>query len=67
MNRQLWDELEAQARAKIEMNVSADLTKVRKSDLLRHFNLAVRPGTAARAILPERQLHFRSRPVSSRP
>jgi Protein required for attachment to host cells len=67
MNRQLWDELESQARAKIEMNVPADLTKVSKSDLLRHFNLAARPGAVAKAVLPERQLQFRSRPVSSRP
>jgi hypothetical protein len=62
VNRQLWDELESQARAKIEVNVPADLTKASKSDLLRHFNLANRPGATARAVLPERQLHLRNRP-----
>jgi hypothetical protein len=49
VNSQLWDELEAQARAKIEVNVPADLTKVSKSDLLRHFNLD-RPAAVARAL-----------------
>lgn len=33
----LLDELEPQARGKITRNVSADLTKVEKADLLRHF------------------------------
>ena len=61
MNRQLWDELESQARAKIEMNLSADLTKASKADLLRYFNLAVRPANVAMAVLPERQLPNRGR------
>jgi hypothetical protein len=38
MNRQLLDELDPQARAKIGMNIPADLMKVSKSDLLAHFH-----------------------------
>lgn len=37
MNHQLLDELKPQARAKIGINVSADLTKIDKSELMRHF------------------------------
>ena len=37
IHRQLLDELEAHARAKIEVHLSADLTKMSKSDLLQHF------------------------------
>jgi hypothetical protein len=37
IHRQLMDELEAHARAKIAINLSADLTKVNKSDLLQYF------------------------------
>ena len=37
INHQLCGELAAAARAKIEKNVSANLTKVDKSELLRHF------------------------------
>jgi len=51
MNRPLWDELEAQARAKIEVNLPSDLTKASKVELLRCFNLAAaRPAAVARAI-----------------
>lgn len=37
INRALLDELDPQARGKIEKNLSADLTKVAKSELLGHF------------------------------
>lgn len=37
INRQLLDELESNARAKIGMNIPADLMKVNKSELMRHF------------------------------
>lgn len=37
INRQLLDELESNARAKIGLNIPADLMKVSKSELLRHF------------------------------
>lgn len=37
INRQLLGELESRARAKIGMNISADLMKVNKSDLMRYF------------------------------
>ena len=38
INRQLVDELDAACRLKIEKNIVADLTKLEKSDLLRHLN-----------------------------
>jgi hypothetical protein len=44
INHQLLDELDAQVRSKIEKNLSADLTKTDKSELLRHFQPAVPPG-----------------------
>jgi len=37
MNHQLLNELDPKARAKIGLNISVDLTKVSRSDLLRHF------------------------------
>jgi hypothetical protein len=37
INHQLLEELEPRVRAKIEKNVSADLTKVERAELLRHF------------------------------
>lgn len=37
MNRPLLDELEAAARGKITTNVPVDLTKVEKTQLMRHF------------------------------
>lgn len=37
MNHQLLDELDPQVRAKIELNIPADLMKVSKAELLRHF------------------------------
>ncbi len=37
INHPLLEELEPQVRAKIEKNVPADLTKVKRGDLLRHF------------------------------
>jgi Protein required for attachment to host cells len=37
INHQLLDELEPQLRAKIEKNVSADLTKLERAEILRHF------------------------------
>jgi hypothetical protein len=37
INHQLLDELEPQVRAKIERNVPADLTKLERSEILRHF------------------------------
>jgi len=37
INRQLLDELEPQVRAKIQKNVSADLTKLEPTEILRHF------------------------------
>jgi len=37
INHQVLDELEPQARAKIEKNLSADLTKLERTDILRHF------------------------------
>lgn len=37
INHQLVEELEPQVRAKIEKNVSADLTKLDRAEILRHF------------------------------
>jgi hypothetical protein len=37
INHQLLDELEPQVRAKIEKNVPADLTKIERAEILRHF------------------------------
>jgi hypothetical protein len=37
INHQLLEELEPQVRAKIEKNVSADLTKLERAEILRHF------------------------------
>jgi hypothetical protein len=37
INHQLLEDLEPQVRAKIEKNVSADLTKLERADILRHF------------------------------
>jgi hypothetical protein len=37
INHQLLDELEPQVRAKIEKNVPADLTKLGRAEILRHF------------------------------
>jgi hypothetical protein len=37
INHQLLDELEPEVRAKIEKNVSADLTKLERAEILRHF------------------------------
>jgi hypothetical protein len=37
INHQLIEELEPQVRAKIEKNVSADLTKLDRAEILRHF------------------------------
>ncbi len=37
INHQVIEELEPQARAKIEKNLSADLTKLERADILRHF------------------------------
>jgi hypothetical protein len=37
INHQLLGELDPAARAKIEVNVAADLTKIDKSQLLQHF------------------------------
>ncbi len=37
INNQLLEELEPQVRAKSEKNVSADLTKVERAELLRYF------------------------------
>jgi hypothetical protein len=37
INRQLVEELQPQVRAKIRKNVQADLTKVERAELLRHF------------------------------
>jgi protein required for attachment to host cells len=37
INHQLLEELEPQVRAKIEKNVAADLTKVERGEILRHF------------------------------
>ena len=37
INHQLLDELEPQVRAKIEKNVHADLTKLERAEILRHF------------------------------
>jgi hypothetical protein len=37
INHQLLDELEPQVRAKIEINLSADLTKLERAEILRHF------------------------------
>lgn len=37
INHQLLDELEPQVRAKIEKNVPADLTKLERTEILRHF------------------------------
>ena len=38
INNHLLDELDPQVRSKIEKNVSADLTKIDKSKLLKHFS-----------------------------
>jgi hypothetical protein len=37
INHQLLDELDPMVRAKIQKNVPADLTKIERADLLRHF------------------------------
>ena len=37
INHQLLEELEPQVRAKIEKNVPADLTKLERAEILRHF------------------------------
>ncbi len=37
INHQLLEELEPQVRAKIEKNVAADLTKLERAEILRHF------------------------------
>jgi len=37
INHQLLEELEPEVRAKIEKNVPADLTKLERSEILRHF------------------------------
>jgi hypothetical protein len=37
IHHQLLEELEPQVRAKIEKNVSADLTKLERAEILRHF------------------------------
>jgi hypothetical protein len=37
INHQLIEELEPQVRAKIEKNVPADLTKIERVEILRHF------------------------------
>ena len=37
LNRQLLEELDPQVRAKIGVNIPADLMKVSKSELLEHF------------------------------
>ena len=37
INHQLVEELEPQVRAKIEKNVPADLTKLERAEILRHF------------------------------
>jgi hypothetical protein len=37
INHQLLDELEPQVRAKIAINLSADLTKLERAEILRHF------------------------------
>jgi hypothetical protein len=37
INHQLLEELEPQVRAKIEKNVSADLTKLEQAEILQHF------------------------------
>jgi hypothetical protein len=43
IHRQLLEELDSRVRAKIERNLSADLTKVGKSDLLGYFQPVPRP------------------------
>ena len=37
INHQLLEELEPQVRAKIEKNIPADLTKLERAEILRHF------------------------------
>lgn len=37
INNQLLEEIEPRLRAKIEVNIAADLTKIDKSELLRYF------------------------------
>ena len=37
INHQLLEELEPQVRAKIEKNLAADLTKLERAEILRHF------------------------------
>ncbi len=37
INHQLIEELEPQVRAKIEKNVPADLTKIERAEILKHF------------------------------
>lgn len=46
INHQLLEELDPQVRSKIEINLSADLAKTDKSDLLRHFQPALGPASA---------------------
>jgi hypothetical protein len=43
----LLEELEPRVRAKIELNVTSDLMKVNKSELLGHFKAATRPSASA--------------------
>jgi hypothetical protein len=54
INHQLLDELEPQVRAKVEKNVSADLTKLDQAEILRHFCglTGNRPERGARARQP---------------
>jgi hypothetical protein len=44
INNALVEELSPQARSKIEIDLSSDLTKVNKADLLGHFKAATRAG-----------------------
>jgi hypothetical protein len=37
INHQLLEELEPEVRSKIEKNVTADLTKLERAEILRHF------------------------------
>ncbi len=47
INNSLMSELNPRVRNKIEVSVSADLTKVKKADLLGHFRAATRAGAMA--------------------
>lgn len=44
INNALLDELDYQARSKIEVNIPSDITKVGRSELLGHFKAASRAG-----------------------